>query len=46
MGTHLTTQWEPSNEYQHVRVKMFFKNLYVLVIWTKVALALEGLTIM
>ena len=27
-----------SNEYQHDRVKMFFKNLRVLVLWTKVAL--------
>ena len=38
-----STQWELSNEYQHDRVKMVFKNLCVLVLWTKVALALEGL---
>ena len=37
------TQRELSNEYQHVRVYMVFKNLGVLVIWTKVASALEGL---
>ena len=29
--------------YQHGRVKMFFKNLCALVLWTKVASALEGL---
>ena len=31
------------NEYQHDRVKMIFKSLYVDVLWTKVASALEGL---
>ena len=38
-----STQWELSNEYQHNRVWLFFKNLCVLVHWTKVASALEGL---
>ena len=38
-------QGELSNEYQHDRVWMVFKNLCVLVLWTKVALALEGLII-
>ena len=37
------TQRELSNEYQHDRVTMVFKNLCVLVLWMKVALALEGL---
>ena len=37
------TQRELSNEYQHDRVKMVLKNLCILVLWTKVALALEGL---
>ena len=31
------------NEYQHCRVKMVFKNLCILVPWTKVASALQGL---
>ena len=38
-----STQVELSNEYQYDRVRMVFKNLCVLVLWTKVALALEGL---
>ena len=38
-------QRELSNEYQHDRVEMFFKNLYVLVLRTRVASALEGLCI-
>ena len=38
-----STRWELSNEYQHDRVKMIFKNLCVLVLWTKIASALEGL---
>ena len=39
-----STQLELSNEYQHDRVKMVFKNICVLVLWTKVpASALEGL---
>ena len=37
------TQQELSNEYQHDMVKMIFKNLCVIVLWTKVASALEGL---
>ena len=32
------------NIYQLDRVKMFFKNRCILVLWTKVASALEGLT--
>ena len=38
-----STQQELSNEYQHDRVKMIFKNLCVLVFWMKVVSALEGL---
>ena len=38
-----STQQELSNEYQHDRVQMIFKNLCVLVLWTKVASELEGL---
>ena len=38
-----STHWELSNEYQHNRVWMVFNNLCVLVLWTKVASALEGL---
>ena len=38
-----STQQELSNEYQHDRVLMFFKNRCVLVLWMKVASALEGL---
>ena len=38
-----STHRELSNEYQHDRVQMIFKNLFVLVLWTKVASALEGL---
>ena len=39
-----SAQRELSNEYQHDRVGWHFKNLCVLVLWTKVASALEGLT--
>ena len=39
-----STQQELSNEYQHVRVWMFFKNLCVIVLWMKVASALKGLS--
>ena len=39
-----STPRELSNEYQHDRVWMIFKNLCVLVPWRKVASALEGLT--
>ena len=38
-----STQRELSNEYQQDMVKMVFKNLCVLVLWTKEASALEGL---
>ena len=34
---------ESSNEYQHDRVKMFFKSNCILVLWMKVASALEGM---
>ena len=37
------TQRELSNEYQHDRVLMVFKDLSVLGLWIKVASALEGL---
>ena len=40
-----STQRELSNEYQHDRVYMFLKDLCVIVLWTKVASALEGLRI-
>ena len=46
MGIHLSAQRELSNEYQHDRVEMVFKNLCNLVIWMKVASVLEGLTLM
>ena len=36
-----STQWEQSHEYQHDRVKVVFKKFCVLVLWTKVASALE-----
>ena len=39
-----STQRELSNEYQQDRVYMVFKGLCVLVLWTKVASALEGLS--
>ena len=39
-----STQRELSNEYQYDRVGMFFNDLCILVLWTKVASALEGLT--
>ena len=38
-----STQQELSNEYQHDRVLMVFKNICILVLRMKVALALEGL---
>ena len=40
-----STQRELSNEYQHDRVLMVFKKICVLVLWMKVASALEGLSI-
>ena len=39
-----STQRGLSNEYQHDRVKMVFKNICILVLWAKVASALEGLS--
>ena len=33
------TQWELSNEYQHDRVYMVFKDLCVILLWTKVYIA-------
>ena len=41
-----STQQEPSNEYQHDMVSMVFKDFRVPVLWTNVASALEGLTLM
>ena len=38
-----STQREPSNEYQHDMVYMVFKNVFILVLRVKVALALERL---
>ena len=47
MGTHLheSAPRELSNEYQRDRVLLVSKELCVLVLWTKVASALEGLSI-
>ena len=39
-----STQRGLSNEYQHDRVSMVFRNLCVFVFWVKVAEALEGLS--
>ena len=39
-------QGELSNEYQHDRVWMVFKKFCVRVLWTKIASALEGFTLM
>ena len=39
------THQELSNEYQHDRDEMVFKSLCVLVLWSKVASALEGLIV-
>ena len=41
-----STQQELSNEYLHDLVKMVFKNIFVLVFWTKVVLASDGLTVL
>ena len=38
-----SAQQELSNEYQHDRVLMVLRNLCILVLWAKVATALEGL---
>ena len=40
-----STRRELSNEYQHDRVSMVFINLCIFVHWTKVASALEGLSV-
>ena len=37
------TQGELPNEYQHDRCRMVFRNICILVLWAKVASALEGL---
>ena len=43
-GYSFESTWrELSNEYQQDRVQMVFKNLFILVRWTKLASALEGL---
>ena len=42
-SSNSTNLKELSNEYQDGRVKMVFKNLWVIALWTNVALALEGL---
>ena len=39
-----STQRELSNEYQHGRVLMVFKDFGILVLWMRVASALEGLS--
>ena len=39
----VSNQQELSNKYQHDRFKIAFKNLCILVLWTKVGLALKGL---
>ena len=39
-----STQRGLSNEFQYDRVQKLFKNRCILVLWTKVALALEGLS--
>ena len=40
-----STRQELSNEYQHDRVSMVFEHICILVLWMKVASALEGLTV-
>ena len=44
-GSSESTPQELSNEYQYDGVKMVFTNLCILVLWTEVAIALEGLTL-
>ena len=39
-----STQQELSNDYQHDRVKMVFKNIFILALWMKGASALERLS--
>ena len=41
-----STRREQSNEYQHDRVSMVFKNICVLELWTKMDSALKGLIIL
>ena len=41
-----STQQDLSNEYHHGRVKIVFKNIFVLVLLTKVASALKGLKLL
>ena len=38
-----STQWELFKEYQHDSIQKVFKNLWILMLWMKVAIALEGL---
>ena len=38
-----STQLELSNEYQHDKVKVVFRDLCVILLWMKVTLALKGL---
>ena len=40
-----SSQRELSNEYQHDRIQMVIKNLCILVLWVKVASALEALRV-
>ena len=40
-----STHRELSNEYQHDRVSMVYKNICVFVLWTKEASVFEGLTL-
>ena len=43
-GTYMGTQWEQSNKYQHDIVLMVFNYIFcILLLWTKVASAFEGL---
>ena len=41
-----STQQELSNDYQHDRVQMVFKNLCIIVLLMKVASAMEGLNLL
>ena len=42
--SYKSTQWDLTNEYQHDSVKKVLKNICILELRTKEALALEGLT--
>ena len=49
MGTYVRalTDRDISNEYQHmIGFRCFFNNLCILVLWTNVAIALEGLKLL